>query len=1031
MPSQLWQRVKPIFYRASELASSGRSAYLNEACHGDTELRSEVERLLELHDASAVFLDNPAPEATINEIANDPQRTFRADETLSDRFRIVRFVGSGGMGEVYEANDLELKERVALKTLRPELVFDESSQARFKREIQLARRVSHKNVCRIFDGGRHRANDREIAFLTMEYLEGETLSAYLKREGKLSSEKALPLLRQMAEGLVALHEANIIHRDFKSANVILTHAADGSERAVVTDFGLARPAVFGSRTESVETHPGQMLGTLDYVAPEQLAGELVGPYSDVYSFGVVAYEMFCGRRPFPSDAMAKVIVQKLTQLPKPPSEVIPGFDPRWEELILGCLKRGPEERIVSPQEILRLLDELAPPSDKSKPIGSVLHENAAARSLPQDFATANKTGTATPRLRLRSRWVGSTAAVAATAGLAALAYGAPSVREPALRELCSWFPGSAWACELPADKDVAILPFTVSATLPRDEPLAAGLVSFTHDSFYQLYPGKRDMCVHVRSRSQGATSYGVRLAIAGNLVVDGESIRFTSRVEELADPKAAQPTPTRLVRTIELSDSKDDPRGFVEQSLLDMAQALELDFPSDQWTAWREQIPQDPDAFAAYLRGLGLLQAGQAKVDLEATPELIAAAEQFSLAIDRTYTFARAHAALGDAYGALFRKTLDTSWATKARNAYQQALGLDPDSAPVRKGLAELALARGDDLAAIEEYAEANRLNPFDYRIQAGYASALETAGESDKTETLWKQSLEIRPQCWYGYNQIARYYLNHGRHEEAARALQTIVRLAPDHAAAHHNLAFVYIKLGRYDDAIERAADSVRFNIGPAGYSTLGRAYLSRGCQADALLNLRHALDEADRIDRESGQAYARRYTLWKNLGDALTISGNESEAREAFQQTVRFSREFLADQPRYRVALGYLALSLARLGQTASALQVIETAIDVAPDNEETLFQAATVYEFAGLRDRALTLLKSAFENGLYVHEVQQTSGLEELQADPIYLNLLSSFDLDPRADPGSTTLFADVTGCPEWLQAGKGLRDRAPNP
>ena len=288
---------------------------------------------------------------------------------------------------------------------------------------------------------------------------------------------------------------------------------------------------------------------------------------------------------------------------------------------------------------------------------------------------------------------------------------------------------------------------------------------------------------------------------------------------------------------------------------------------------------------------------------------------------------------------------------------------------------------------------------------------------------------LEQRPQCWYGYNEIARFYLDQGRDEEAARALQAIVRLAPTHAAALHNLAFVYIKIGRNDDAIERAADSVRFGIGPLGYSTLGRAYQAKGCSSDALVNLRRAAEEADRAEERTGEAYPTSYLVWKNLADVLAESGREREAREAYEETVLRSRQYLADRPSHRVGLAYLALSLARLGETTAALKEAEKAVLVAPDNEEILLHAATVYEIAGDRDRALDLLASAFQNGLYVREAQHAVAMAHLRADPRYPAMLLRFGLDAGQDPGSTTL-PEAAGCPDSNEAGRGLRERGQN-
>ncbi len=179
---------------------------------------------------------------------------FATGALVSGRYRILRFIAAGGMGEVYEADDLELDVRVALKTLREEVTRSDGALDRFRREVALARKVTHPNVCRIFDVGRHRDGDAPaVTFLTMELLPGETLAAHLRREGPMALDRALPLLRDMARALSAAHRAGVVHRDFKSGNVMLVPTHDGF-RAVVTDFGLARTGEFVPPQDASE-HP--------------------------------------------------------------------------------------------------------------------------------------------------------------------------------------------------------------------------------------------------------------------------------------------------------------------------------------------------------------------------------------------------------------------------------------------------------------------------------------------------------------------------------------------------------------------------------------------------------------------------------------------------------------------------------------------------------------------------------------------------------------------------------------------------------
>jgi serine/threonine protein kinase len=237
------ERIKELFAAAAEMSPPDRSSFLPGVCDGDSALLAEVERLLREHDEMGSFLESGSGSAGLARLVD--LHSFTVGELVSGRFRVVRFIGRGGMGEVYEAEDLELGRNIALKTIRPEIAADERVIARFKQEIQLSLRVTHSNVCRIFDIERHQTasgsqdDAQEVTYLSMELLAGETLAERLRR-GRMTTDEALPILLQIIDGLQAAHGAGIVHGDLKSSNVVLIPSNAGTARAVVTDFGLAR-----------------------------------------------------------------------------------------------------------------------------------------------------------------------------------------------------------------------------------------------------------------------------------------------------------------------------------------------------------------------------------------------------------------------------------------------------------------------------------------------------------------------------------------------------------------------------------------------------------------------------------------------------------------------------------------------------------------------------------------------------------------------------------------------------------------------
>lgn len=341
-----WETIKRLFEAALEQTAEQRSSFLRNHCSDDM-IRAEVERLLAEHEEAKTFLSIPALELPSDDDSVSRDRLSEG-KLLAGRFRIVRFIASGGMGSVYEAEDQELRERVALKTIRPEILIQTNSVARFRREVHLARQVTHPNVCRIFDLFRHKSDDGRAAdtvFVSMELLHGQDLGNRLKNTGPMTPQQALPLIRQMGSALSAAHAVGIVHRDFKPGNVVLV-SEPGRCRAVVTDFGLALRSDGVGESRSITT--GQALvGTPAYMAPEQIEGRPATAATDVYALGLVIYEMVTGNRPFQGDTPISAAMKRLSESPIPPRRFKSGISAGWELVILRCLERDPAKRFAS------------------------------------------------------------------------------------------------------------------------------------------------------------------------------------------------------------------------------------------------------------------------------------------------------------------------------------------------------------------------------------------------------------------------------------------------------------------------------------------------------------------------------------------------------------------------------------------------------------------------------------------------------------------------------------------------------------
>ena len=272
-------------------------------------------------------------------------------EVLEKRFRIVRLIARGGMGEVYEALDMVLGTRVALKTLRVEQASSPRALERFRQELLLARKIGHPNVCRVFElhvGG----PSEPPLFIAMEYLEGETLAERLEREGPLPEAAALEIVRQVAAALSAAHAEGVVHRDLKARNVMLVPVAGGGERAVVTDFGIARALDAVANPRATWDGP---VGTPAYMAPEQLTGGVVTPATDIYGLGVLMYELTTGQLPFAGDTPQEVASERARSPPPEPRRVAAELSDRWNQTTRWCLSTEPAQRPQSAELVIQAL----------------------------------------------------------------------------------------------------------------------------------------------------------------------------------------------------------------------------------------------------------------------------------------------------------------------------------------------------------------------------------------------------------------------------------------------------------------------------------------------------------------------------------------------------------------------------------------------------------------------------------------------------------------------------------------------------
>jgi len=915
MTPERWARIKEIFAVVAETPRESRTSILAELCRSEQDLQAEIEKLLAQHDEMGGFLEgSPAPAA-------EKASLLQAGTIIAERYQIVALLGRGGMGEVYEAEDRELGERVALKVLHHESALQQDVMDRLRREVQLARRVTHPNVCRVFDLGYHRQAGQPITFLSMELIKGETLTERLKREGKIAFPEALHIARQLCQALGAAHEAGILHRDFKCGNVMLLETG-AQVRAVVTDFGIARwiqpPR---DETKSFATNTGLVVGTPAYMSPEQLMGEKLTAASDIYSLGLVLYEMVTGVRPFRGESSWTETLKRLSADAAAPITMVPDLDPRWNRTIMRCLQRSPAARFASAREVL----------------DSLQHRTRYSLSDVRP-------------------WLLATACVALALGLGGVV----------LRD-------RLWPPSLPAQKHIAVIPFTLKGGSAADQATAYGLAESLTQNLGRLQVTESSLWVvpwkEVRNQKPDNIARAAS-ALGANLLITGQMEKSEGKLQLRAAVKDAHTLRNLRAEVIEIPET-----GMLrlEDTLLERVSAmLQLPVPAGMLRHLPVDETVEPGAYEFYEQGKGYLLHYSAE-DVDRAIVLL------QKATEKDSKFALAYANLAFAYAWKYRVTRDPRLLEQARSLAGRALALNDRLAPAHLALALAQKVTGDLDSAVRELELALQLDPTDAETLNLLALTYDESGRLLQAEALLKDALKRYPGSWVNYNSLGYFYYRHGQFTQAEPLFRTAIELAPDNPISYDNLGGVYLALGKYKEADSLLTRAIAIKPDANGYSNLGTArfYLGRYSDAAAMFQKAAELRPAD-------------HRLWRNLGDAYTLAGDRARAAQAYETARQELEKEVASRPENGQALTVLALYHAKLGQQEKALQKLAQAGRIAERDGAFFFNAAMVYELAGQREQAIGSLGQAIRKGYPLAEIRDAHELDQLRKDSRYASL-----------------------------------------
>jgi serine/threonine protein kinase len=274
-----------------------------------------------------------------------PKERLPSGTTFANRYEIIEVLGKGGMGKVYKALDKEINEEVAIKFLKPEIAEDERTIERFRNELKIARRIAHKNVCKMY----HLAKEEKTPYITMEYVSGVSLKDFIQKSGKLQEEEAIDIAQQICRGLLEAHELGVVHRDLKPQNIMI----DAKGGIKIMDFGIARSLMAKGVTQT-----GMIIGTPEYMSPEQAEGREANQHSDIYSLGVILYEMVTGAVPFGGDSALSVAVKHKTEIAPDPRALNEEVTESMSAVILKCMEKESEKRYQSAEELLSELNKI-------------------------------------------------------------------------------------------------------------------------------------------------------------------------------------------------------------------------------------------------------------------------------------------------------------------------------------------------------------------------------------------------------------------------------------------------------------------------------------------------------------------------------------------------------------------------------------------------------------------------------------------------------------------------------------------------
>lgn len=868
MDSERLKRIEEIYHAALEVRSGEREEFLRNLCGGDTQLHREVESLLAFEDTFDSFIDTP-PASLAAEVLSEEETDFTGERLA--HFRIVSRIGRGGMGTVYLAMDTNLDRNVAIKFL--DRTFNQFPEHlhRFTLEAKSASALNHPNIITIYEIGTY----RDTHFIAAELIEGETLRQRMQ-DNAPSLNFVLETAVQIASALNAAHSAGIVHRDIKPDNIMIR--PDGLVK--VLDFGIAKlttefradataPRRAGKDDRTLilqsQTQSGTLIGTTNYMSPEQVRGKVVTPQTDIFSFGVVLYEMLTGKLPFEgethSDVMAAILTEKPESLNKTTRQMPDGL----ERIIEKALRKDKAKRYETAGEMLEDLQKLKKKIDLDRELERSLESEGALSVETRLLRSVNTNRTKTSRSAIAGR-------VFSRAGPPALL----ALLLIILAGFGFWLYSNAGPEQI---ETIAVMPFKNNTGSAENEYLSDGIAESLIQTLSQIPQ------ISVKARSSVFRYKGKEFdpqKIGGELAVQALLIGRIDRQGEL------------LSIDLELVDAKTGNRIWGEKYRRDSSDltSLESELARDVLSELKTQLSlsdkqkisknhtDSNEAYRHYLKGRYFWNKRTAA-------NFRKAIEEFRAAIDKDPNYALPYVGLADSY-VLMENFAGTP---------------SIETLPLAKAYAKRALAIDDSLP----------------EAHASLALVLHRSWQWSEAENAYRRSIELNPNYASAHHWYSLLLRETGRLDESLAAAERAQRLDPLSGIIIGNLGLAFIASGDANSAVAQMEKLIELDPGfPWGYSILGLAYIEKGNFDEAVFqtkkgsnlakNSSNALsifgyanavagrrEEALAVIKELEEKYAQHKALGRNIARVYSGLGKNDKAFEWLEKDLENRSSFL----------------------------------------------------------------------------------------------------------------------------------------